>query len=131
MTANLITNLLDKDVLFEGKECKICAVYQYNENIMLCVMDSEGRIEDGVRPNRVKLNNPCKYTVVLYWHPVRKINAIKTVREVNGMSLREAKDLVEGNPNGVKIKTKLTKTEAEEVMRILEANGMEGQIVLW
>ena len=43
-----------------------------------------------------------EFDVVLVDHGANKINVIKVVREVTGLGLKEAKDLVEGAPNTVK-----------------------------
>jgi len=51
----------------------------------------------------------------------QKINAIKTVREITGLGLKEAKDLVDGAPKMVKEGVK--KEEAEEMKKKLEAAG--------
>jgi large subunit ribosomal protein L7/L12 len=49
----------------------------------------------------------------------KKIGAIKVVREVTGLGLKEAKDLVEGAPKVVK--TGVNKTEAEDIVKKLLA----------
>jgi large subunit ribosomal protein L7/L12 len=51
----------------------------------------------------------------------QKINVIKAVREVTGLGLKEAKDLVDGAPKV--IKEKVAKKEAEEIKGKLEAVG--------
>ncbi len=50
-----------------------------------------------------------------------KIKVIKVVREVTGLGLKEAKDLVEAAPKVVK--DGLAKAEAEELQKKLEAEG--------
>jgi large subunit ribosomal protein L7/L12 len=50
-----------------------------------------------------------------------KINVIKAVREVTGLGLKDAKDLVDAAPKV--IKEKATKAEAEEMKKKLEAAG--------
>lgn len=50
-----------------------------------------------------------------------KINVIKAVREITGLGLKEAKDLVDGAP-GV-VKEEVSKDEAEEVKKKLEEAG--------
>lgn len=50
-----------------------------------------------------------------------KINVIKVVREVTGLGLKEAKDLVDGAPKVVK--EDLAKAEAEELQKKLEEAG--------
>lgn len=53
--------------------------------------------------------------------PTRKINVIKVVREVTGLGLKEAKDLVELAPKPVK--ENLPKAEAEALKKKLEEGG--------
>jgi large subunit ribosomal protein L7/L12 len=51
----------------------------------------------------------------------QKINVIKGVREVTGLGLKEAKDLVDAAPKV--IKEKVSKADAEEMKKKLEAVG--------
>jgi large subunit ribosomal protein L7/L12 len=51
----------------------------------------------------------------------KKINVIKVVREITGLGLKEAKDLVEGSPKPVK--ENVSKEEAEKVKKQLEDGG--------
>jgi large subunit ribosomal protein L7/L12 len=51
----------------------------------------------------------------------KKINVIKVVREITGLGLKEAKDLVEGAPKAVK--ENLPKEEAEALKKKLEDGG--------
>jgi large subunit ribosomal protein L7/L12 len=51
----------------------------------------------------------------------QKINVIKVVREVTGLGLKEAKDLVDGAPKNIKEGVK--KEEADEMKQKLEAVG--------
>jgi len=51
----------------------------------------------------------------------KKINVIKVVREITGLGLKEAKDLVEGAPKPVK--ENITKEEAEKFKKQLEDGG--------
>ena len=51
----------------------------------------------------------------------KKINVIKVVREITGLGLKEAKDLVEGAPKAVK--ENVSKDEAEAVRKKLEEGG--------
>jgi large subunit ribosomal protein L7/L12 len=53
--------------------------------------------------------------------PAKKINVIKVVREITGLGLKEAKDLVEGAPKAVK--ENLQKEEAEALKKKLEEGG--------
>ena len=50
-----------------------------------------------------------------------KVAVIKAVREVTGLGLKEAKDLVEGAPSN--LKEGVSKEEAEELKKKLEETG--------
>ena len=52
-----------------------------------------------------------------------KVKVIKVVREITGLGLKEAKELVDGAPKVVK--EGVSKTEAEEIKTKLEAEGAE------
>jgi large subunit ribosomal protein L7/L12 len=56
----------------------------------------------------------------------KKIQVIKVVREVTGLGLKEAKDLVDGAPKAVK--EKVSKEEAQSVKTKLEENGASVEI---
>src|SRR5256712_1072392 len=56
----------------------------------------------------------------------KKIQVIKVVRELTGLGLKEAKDLVDGAPKPVK--EKVSKAEAEQVKAKLEAEGAQVEI---
>ena len=62
-----------------------------------------------------------EFTVVLKEAGASKINVIKTVREITGLGLKEAKDLVDGAPKP--IKENVGKDEAEAVKKKLEDAG--------
>ncbi len=61
------------------------------------------------------------FNVLLKSAGVQKINVIKVVREVTGLGLKEAKDLVDGAPKVVK--EGLKKEEAEEMKKKFEEAG--------
>lgn len=67
-----------------------------------------------------------EFTVELTAAGESKINVIKIVREVTGLGLKEAKDIVDGAPKA--IKENLPKAEAEELKKKLEEAG--GTVVL-
>ncbi|MBI3426961.1 MAG: 50S ribosomal protein L7/L12 [Acidobacteria bacterium] len=62
-----------------------------------------------------------EFTVVLTGAGANKINVIKVVRELTGLGLKEAKDLVDGAPKPVK--EGVTKDEAEKVKTKLTDAG--------
>ena len=61
------------------------------------------------------------FTVVLTGSGDKKIQVIKVVRELTGLGLKEAKDLVDGAPKPVK--ERVTKAEAEDMRKKLEEQG--------
>ena len=62
-----------------------------------------------------------EFSVVLEGAGDKKINVIKVVRELTGLGLKEAKDLVEGAPK--EVKADVPKAAAEEMKKKLEAEG--------
>jgi len=70
-----------------------------------------------------------EFDVVLKSFGQKKIEVIKVVREITGLGLKEAKDLVEkaGTPDAV-IKEAAKKEEAEEIKKKLEEAGAEVEL---
>ncbi|MEI6739167.1 MAG: 50S ribosomal protein L7/L12 [Gemmatimonadaceae bacterium] len=62
-----------------------------------------------------------EFTVILKEAGAKKIQVIKVVREVTGLGLKEAKDLVDGAPKTVK--ENVTKDDAAALKAKLEAEG--------
>ena len=68
-----------------------------------------------------------EFTVILKEYPAdKKVGVIKVVRELTGLGLKEAKDLVDGAPKPVK--EKVTKAEAEDMKKKLEEQGAQVQV---
>ncbi|MFA6135876.1 MAG: 50S ribosomal protein L7/L12 [Candidatus Paceibacterota bacterium] len=61
------------------------------------------------------------FNVILKAGGDQKINVIKAVKEITGLGLKEAKDMVDGAPKPIKENVK--KEEAEEMKKKLEAVG--------
>ena len=62
-----------------------------------------------------------EFTVVLKEAGAKKIQVIKVVREITGLGLKEAKDLVDGAPQAVK--SGVSKDEANTIKTKLEEQG--------
>lgn len=62
-----------------------------------------------------------EFDVILASAGSSKINVIKVVREVTGLGLKEAKELVDGAPKA--IKEKVSKADADALKEKLEAAG--------
>ena len=67
-----------------------------------------------------------EFDVVLKSFGAKKLDVIKAVREITGLGLKEAKDMVEGCPKPVK--EGVSKEDAEKVKAELEAAGATVEI---
>ena len=77
-------------------------------------------------PAAAAVEEKSEFDVVLVDGGASKINVIKAVREITGLGLKEAKDLVEGAPKPVK--EGVTKDEADEIKKKLEAAGAKVEV---
>jgi large subunit ribosomal protein L7/L12 len=66
------------------------------------------------------------FDVVLKGPGANKLAIVKLVKELTGLSLKEAKDLVDGAPNNVK--EGIAKAEAEALKKSLEEAGAEVEL---
>ena len=67
-----------------------------------------------------------EFDVILTSAGAAKINVIKAVREITGLGLKEAKELVDGAPKP--IKENVSKEEAEEIQKKLEEAGAKVEL---
>lgn len=67
-----------------------------------------------------------EFTVVMKSFGANKVNVIKVIREITGLGLKEAKDLVEGAPSTVK--EGISKDDATGIKTKLEEAGAEVEI---
>ncbi|MGB3399668.1 MAG: 50S ribosomal protein L7/L12 [Candidatus Deferrimicrobiaceae bacterium] len=67
-----------------------------------------------------------EFDVILTDFADKKIQVIKVIREITGLGLKEAKDLVEGVPKAVK--EAIEKKEAEELKKKIEEAGGKAEI---
>ena len=67
-----------------------------------------------------------EFDVVLKDFGAKKLNVIKVVREITGLGLKEAKDLVEGAPKT--IKEAMPKADAEALVKQLEEAGATAEL---
>jgi large subunit ribosomal protein L7/L12 len=80
----------------------------------------------GAAPAAEAAEEQTEFDVILQAAGDKKINVIKVVREITGLGLKEAKDLVDGAPKPVK--EKIEKAEAEEIKKKLEEAGASVQV---
>jgi large subunit ribosomal protein L7/L12 len=67
-----------------------------------------------------------EFNVVLAQAGEKKIQVIKVVRELTGLGLKEAKDLVDGAPKNVK--EGVSKAEADDIKKKLEEQGAKVEV---
>jgi len=68
-----------------------------------------------------------EFTVVLKEYPAdKKVTVIKVVRELTGLGLKEAKDLVEGVPSTVK--ESVNKADSDKIKKSLEDAGAKVEV---
>ena len=67
-----------------------------------------------------------EFDVILKSFGAKKLDVIKAVREITGLGLKEAKEMVEGAPKAVK--EGVSKDEAESIKKALEEAGAEVEV---
>ena len=67
-----------------------------------------------------------EFDVILASFGAKKLDVIKAVREITGLGLKEAKEMVEGAPKAVK--EGVSKDEAESIKKTLEEAGAEVEV---
>jgi len=77
-------------------------------------------------PAAAAAEEKTEFNVILTEAGEKKIQVIKVVRELTGLGLKEAKDLVDGAPKPVK--EAVSKAEAETIKKKLEEQGAKVEI---
>jgi large subunit ribosomal protein L7/L12 len=77
-------------------------------------------------PAAAAAEEQTEFTVMLTSFGENKVNVIKAVRELTGLGLKEAKDLVDGAPKPVK--EGINKADAEAAKKKLEEAGAKAEI---
>jgi large subunit ribosomal protein L7/L12 len=77
-------------------------------------------------PAAAAVEEQTEFTVILAAFGENKVNVIKAVRELTGLGLKEAKDLVDGAPKPVK--EAVSKADAEAAKKKLEDAGAKVEI---
>lgn len=77
-------------------------------------------------PGAAPAEAQTEFTVVLKESGANKINVIKVVREITGLGLKEAKDLVEGAPKD--LKEGVSKADADDFKKKLEEAGAKVEL---
>ena len=77
-------------------------------------------------PAAAAAEEKTEFDVVLLEAGASKVGVIKAVREITGLGLKEAKDLVDGAPKNVK--EGIAKEEADQIKVKLEAAGAKAEV---
>ncbi len=77
-------------------------------------------------PGVAVVEEQTEFTVTLTDFGANKVGVIKAVREITGLGLKEAKDLVDGAPKPVK--EAVSKADAEAAKKKLEEAGAKAEI---
>lgn len=105
---------------------KEMSVLELNELVKACeeefgVSAAAGVVVAAAGAGAAAAEEKTEFDVELTEAGANKIKVIKVVREITGLGLKEAKDLVEGAPKNVK--EGASKEEAEDIKAKLEAEG--------
>ena len=105
---------------------KELSVMELNELVKACeeefgVSAAAGVVVAAAGPAAAAEEEKTVFDVVLSEIGAQKIKVIKVVREITGLGLKEAKDLVEAAPKN--IKEGVSKEEAEQIKEKVEAEG--------
>ena len=109
---------------------KELSVLELNELVKACeeefgVSAAAGVVVAAAGPAEA-VEEKTEFDVVLTAAGASKVKVIKIVREVTGLGLKEAKEVVDGAPKT--IKEAVSKAEAEELKAKLEAEGASVEI---
>ena len=113
---------MDKDQIIEA--IKGMSVLELNELVKACEEEfgvSAAAPVAVAAAGAAEEEEKSSYTVVLAEIGAQKIKVIKTVREITGLGLKEAKALVDEAPSNVK--EDIDKDEAEQIKAKLEEAG--------
>ena len=89
-------------------------------NVTIAAVAAGGAGGGGAAP-AAAVEEQTEFSVILKEAGAKKIQVIKVVRELTGLGLKEAKDMVDGAPK--EVKTGVSKDEAAQVKAKLEAEG--------
>jgi large subunit ribosomal protein L7/L12 len=108
------------------EEIKKLTVLELNDLVKACeeefgVSAAAGVVVAAAGAGAAAEEEKTEFDVVLESAGEAKVKVIKVVRELTGLGLKEAKDLVDGAPKT--IKEGATKEEAEDIQKKLEAEG--------
>ena len=125
MTVEEIAEQLDKLTLLEASQ--LSKLLQEKWGVSAAAPVAVAAVGGGAAAaGAAPVEEKTEFDVVLAAAGEKKIQVIKVVRELTGLGLKEAKDLVDGAPKPVK--EKVTKAEADDMRKKLEEQGAQVQV---
>ena len=126
MTVEQIAEELDKLTLLEASQLSKLLQDKWGVSAAAPVAVAAVPGAAGAGAGAAAAEEKTEFDVVLMAAGEKKIQVIKVVRELTGLGLKEAKDLVDGAPKPVK--EKVTKAESEDMKKKLEEQGATVQV---
>jgi len=123
-TIEEIAEHLDKLSLLEAAQ--LSKMLQEKWGVSAAAPVAVASVPGGAGGGAAAVEEQTEFDVILSAAGEKKIQVIKVVRELTGLGLKEAKDLVDGAPKAVK--EKITKAEADDVKKKLEEQGAIVQV---
>jgi large subunit ribosomal protein L7/L12 len=118
LTLSELSELMKKMTVLECIELTKALLLELDLASILGLNKVTGAVTDPVIPG---VSEQIYFDVILTAVGEKKVNVIKVVREITGLGLKEAKDLVDAAPKAVK--EKVSKAEAEKIKVQLEEAG--------
>ena len=125
MTVEQIAEELDKLTLLEAAQLSKLLQEKWGVSAAAPVAVAAGP-GAGAGAGAPAAEEQTEFDLILQAAGEKKIQVIKVVRELTGLGLKEAKDLVDGAPKAVK--EKIAKAEAEDMKKKLEEQGATVQV---
>ena len=122
MSTNDILDALANMKVAEFVELKDAFMTRFNVTISAVAAPAAG----GAGGAAAVVEEQTEFAVILMAAGAKKIQVIKVVRELTGLGLKEAKDLVDGAPQTVK--ASVSKDEAAAVKAKLEEQGATAEV---
>jgi len=126
MTVEQIAEELDNISLLQAAQLSKMLQEKWGVSAAAPVAVAAAAGAGGAAGGGAAIEEKTEFDVVLSAAGEKKIQVIKVVRELTGLGLKEAKDLVDGAPKAVK--EKVTKAEAEDMRKKLEEQGAQVQV---
>ena len=125
-TVEQIAEQLDKLTLLEAAE--LSKLFQEKWGVSAAAPVAVAAVPGaaGAAAGGAAVEEQTEFDVILGDAGEQKIQVIKEERELTGLGLKEAKDLVDGAPKAVK--EKVSKAEAEDMKKKLEEQGATVQV---